>query len=133
MIRLNKRRGGGFTLLELLLTIAAVGILASIVLVSINPNRQLAQARDNVRQQNINAISKTLEQYLIDNGKYPEEIPSGTYEAICGGNNTVDCINLNSKLAPTYLAEIPKDSTGENYLVGIHPTNNRISVWAVDA
>jgi prepilin-type N-terminal cleavage/methylation domain-containing protein len=121
----------GFTLLEILLVIAAIGILAAIVIVAINPNRQFAQVRDNVRQQNINAIYKALEQIMTDTGSYPAAVPYGTYEAVCGGGNTEECINIDTQLIPTYVAGIPRDPSAENYLIGINPTNNKISVWAV--
>ena len=128
-----KKNNKGFTLLELLLVIAAIGILIAIVVVAINPNRQFALVRDSTRQQNINSIYKALDQYVIDKGTYPEELTSGNYDSLCSAQNTTGCVNLNSKLIPDYLPNIPADPKGENYLIGIHPINQQISVWAVDA
>ena len=122
----------GFTLLEILLVIAAIGILAAIVLVAINPNRQLALVRDATRSSDVNNIKKALEQYSIDNGgQYPESIPTGSYKDICQtGANSVDqgtvesnCVDLRL-LVPTYIASIPTDPTGGTYKVGINSSNN---------
>ena len=41
----NRSIKRGFTLLEIMLVIATIGILASVVLVAINPTRQINQAR----------------------------------------------------------------------------------------
>jgi prepilin-type N-terminal cleavage/methylation domain-containing protein len=130
----------GFTLLEILLVIAAIGILASIVLVAINPNRQIAQARNTVRQADINTIQKAVEQYLIETGSYPSSISTtpgyicntGT-EQVGGSTNCSGRVDLR-ELVPTYLAGIPKDpqDTGTNtgYIVAINPDNNKISIQA---
>ena len=133
-----QRKNKGFTLLEIILVIAAIGILASIVLVAINPNRQLAQARNLVRQTDINTIQKALEQYLIDNKAYPSSI-STTPGYICNTEKetspgSIVCgSNIDLRvLVPTYLASIPKDpqATGTNtgYNVVINPDNNRVSI-----
>ncbi|MEY3470937.1 MAG: hypothetical protein RLZZ223_287, partial [Candidatus Parcubacteria bacterium] len=42
----NFKNYKGFTLLEILLATALIGLLASIVLVAINPTRQLGMAQD---------------------------------------------------------------------------------------
>lgn len=105
----NKRKG--FTLLEILLVIAAIGILAAIVLVAINPTRQINQARQAGINSEKNAIEKALQQILIDTGSYPSSI-DGVQRKIC--SNTVatpDCINITTELVPNYIASIPSSTT----------------------
>ena len=130
------KQNKGFTLLEILLVIAAIGILAAIVLVAINPNRQIAQVRDANRRSDINTIYKALEQYLIDNGSYPNSVNSN-YKEICNtGTEQVggatDCSGKADLrvLVPTYLAAIPTDPSGGEYRVGINILNNRIGIDA---
>jgi prepilin-type N-terminal cleavage/methylation domain-containing protein len=59
----------GFTLVELLVVIAILGVLASIVLVSLNGAR--ANARDVRRVAEISQVARLLEAYNTDNGHYP--------------------------------------------------------------
>lgn len=132
----------GFTLLEILLVIAVIGILASIVLVAINPNRQLSQARNLNRQAEISYIYNALQQYKAVNRGNLDINLSSNYTEICDtGSLTLDdglppyCdgkIDLRI-LVPTYLNEIPKDintvegSTGYQLAVD---SSNQISVKA---
>lgn len=64
---INKKKG--FTLIELLVVVAIIGILASIVLTSINSSR--AKARDAQRKADIRQITIALELYYDANGVYP--------------------------------------------------------------
>jgi prepilin-type N-terminal cleavage/methylation domain-containing protein len=134
-----KREQKGFTLLEILLVIAAIGILAAIVIIAINPTRQISQARNAVRQSDINTIQKALEQYLIDNKAYPTSI-STTPRYICNtaslqteGPACTGFVDL-KVLVPNYIAAIPRDpqATGDStgYNIVINPNNNRVSVSA---
>jgi type II secretion system protein G len=130
------KQNKGFTLLEILLVIAAIGILAAIVLVAINPNRQLAQARNAQRRSDINTIYKALEQYLIDNGSYPNSVNSN-YKDICktGTEQVGGATDCSGKadlrvLVPTYIAAMPSDPSGGEYRVGING-NNKVAVYTV--
>jgi type II secretion system protein G len=123
----------GFTLLEILLVIAAIGVLAAIVIVAINPNRQLSQVRDTERQSDVNALSKAMEQYLIDQGEYPAGI-TNEYQPVCNYVVTSACVDLSGGLVSTYLADVPEDPDPNNpYYIAIHPENNKISVIASGA
>ena len=59
----------GFTLIELLIVIAIIGILASIVLVSLSDARKAA--RDAARMTQLRSIATILDAYYIDHGYYP--------------------------------------------------------------
>ncbi|PSO44445.1 MAG: hypothetical protein BRC23_01060, partial [Parcubacteria group bacterium SW_4_49_11] len=128
-----------FTLLEILLVVAAIGILAAIVIVAINPNEQLAKVRDSERQSEVNTLYDAIQQYNIDNdGEWPDEVESmsaNSAEEICAdGVSDSSCINLTDDLSPEYVAAIPEDpqaqGSGSEYVV-IKDDANRITVEAI--
>jgi prepilin-type N-terminal cleavage/methylation domain-containing protein len=65
----------GFTLIELLVVVAIIGLLASVILASLNIAR--AKARDAKRFSDLHQIQTALEMYYSDHGSYP--LPYGNY------------------------------------------------------
>jgi type IV pilus assembly protein PilA len=110
----------GFTLLEVLLVVAAISILAGIVIVAINPTRQLGTTRDSQRKNDIGTIINAIYQYQIDNGSLPSTITTqgclGTQAGanICKTNGTCTGLTDLSVLTTNerYLVSIPTDPTG---------------------
>ena len=65
----KKKNINGFSLIELLVVIAIIGILASIIIVALNPARQKGQVAAALAE--LNAISKTILQLEVDTGLWP--------------------------------------------------------------
>ena len=90
----------GFTLIELLIVIAVIGILSSVVLVSLNTARE--KARDAQRVANVNQIANAIALYELDNSVPP-------------GEDGVEYVNGNPEwipgLAPKYISSVPSDPT----------------------
>ncbi len=66
---------GGFTLIELLVVIAIIGVLASVVMVSLNGARE--RSRDAVRQGELRQLQTAFNSYFLQNGRYPPNLLSG--------------------------------------------------------
>lgn len=136
MQNMNKK---GFTLLEILLVVAAIAILAGIVIVAINPGKQLADTRNAQRQVNVNTILNAVYQYSIDNkGILPASITQVSTEICKTGASCAGLIDLSVLTTnETYLTAIPTDPTGVStngtgYNIA-QSANGRITVFAPKA
>lgn len=130
MNKIKKNRG--FTLIEILVVIGIIAVLATIVLIAINPARQFAQARNAQRVSHTNSILNAIDQRIAD--------CKGTFEGVCGGitcptlpsTTTPIGSTLDNCLVPTYLTAIPAEpvtgSTG--YTVVASSTSGRITITA---
>lgn len=65
---MKKNRKSGFTLIELLVVIAVIGLLSSVVLVSVGGGR--SKARDSRRQSDMRQLTSAQEMYYVDNRVY---------------------------------------------------------------
>jgi type IV pilus assembly protein PilA len=131
----------GFTLIELLLVIGIIAILAAVVIVAINPTKQLGDARNAQRRSDVKTIIDAVYQYSLDNsGNLPSAITTTSRE-ICKSGVNVDCdggpISLNV-LTGSYLVALPNDpqvastATGTNYYI-LRLSNGRVTVSAPGA
>ena len=108
-----KGNNQGFTLIELLVVIAIIGILASVVLASLNSAR--GKARDAARIAQLEEIEKALNLFWVDNGYYPRE-SAGANGQICRTCTSSDPDNIINVLE-NYMGGLPEDPlhNGTNY------------------
>lgn len=107
---LNNR---GFTLIELIIVFAILGMMAAAVIAVLNPFAQFQKANDARRKADLSQIQKALESYYQDNGKYPDNASASDYRIM---NESGAIINWGGSWQP-YMNILPKDpTTGYTYL-----------------
>ena len=142
----------GFTLIEILLVVAAIAILAGIVILAINPGKQLGETRNAQRKADVNTILNAVYQYSLDNGgQLPQPLRDTTVNTavtICRSEPTATppvtptCPSGNIDLSAltasgTYIVGIPRDpSSATADLTGYQISrddNGRVTVSAPSA
>jgi len=121
----SNRQAVGFTLVELLLVVAILGILATGFIIIINPPEQLKNSRDARRKSDLRQIQSALELYRADCGRYPiappNQLPS-PFTGTCTGP------------VVTYMQSVPKDPKGNNYYYqNIGSSGYEVSICAENA
>ncbi len=96
----------GFTLIELLVVIAIIGLLANMVVVSLNNARK--KSRDSKRLHTIKQVQTAMELYFSDHDEYPDgsdlSIGTASFDSLDDGGWGSTCDN-----DPCYMDNISGD------------------------
>lgn len=151
MYNKNKK---GFSLIEILIAITLITMLASIVIIAINPGRQFAQGRNTQRWTAINSIINSVHQNMVDNNGIwtcdadGDGTPEPTGDDVIPSSATnigsgVADYDLCDCITPEYIATMPYDPSNGSYTsctaydasyeISQDATSKRVTVLAPDA
>ena len=133
---------GGFTLIELLVIIAVIAALIAVIFAALDPATRFDQAKDAVRQGDVNEIHSALSLYAADHenellppvrdakaGEVYMIVSSDTQKG-CARQNDVcqtvvtsdtHCVDLSELVVQEYLTELPVSPEGEVAWSGAGP------------
>ncbi|MBI3626495.1 prepilin-type N-terminal cleavage/methylation domain-containing protein [Candidatus Uhrbacteria bacterium] len=100
----------GFTLVELLVVVAIIGLLSTLAVVALGNARQ--KARDAKRVADMKQIQTALELYFTDQNGYPSAVAAGIDLGIAGSKSLSSGANFaDVPGGTTYMASVPANPT----------------------
>ena len=118
--RLNEK---GFTLLELMIVIAIIGILASLAQPSYKAAVQ--KSREAALKENLYNIRGVLDQYYADNGKYPDSLDDVVTKGYMRGVPVDPITNSSNWQTVPFESDNPDESGG---IYDVHSSSTAVGL-----
>lgn len=103
---LKQKQTKGFTLIELIISIAILAILVAVLVVAINPAEQLARSRDSKRVADLDALKSALNLYLATATTTVNLSGDATANARCKGGTGTATLFLNTNGAAVTSSQV---------------------------
>lgn len=133
----------GFTLIELIIVVAIIGLLAAALFVAVDPAKRIGEAQDAQRWSDITAVLNAILTYTVDVATLPTAVNNLTIgnrhwlangDTLTAATGCVEAtgVSFKANLIDAYLATIPVDpfnsgATSTGYFVK-RSSGNRITV-----